>query len=198
MRVGLLGGTFDPIHLGHLEAAAAALDCGDLDQILLVPAGRPPHKRGVHASAGDRLEMCRLAANGHDRVEVWDWEALRPGPSYTVDTLREFRRSRPSDDPFLVLGWDAARELRHWREPERVVALAGLVVVTRPRLRTPGEAELAAAGADPARTTLCSVRTADVAATRIRRLAAAGRSLDGLVDPAVERFIRDRHLYRAP
>lgn len=198
MRIGLLGGTFDPIHLGHLQAAEAALECASLDRVLLVPAGQPPHRRDVRASAADRLEMCRLAARDHPRVEVWDWEARRAGASYTVDTLREFRRSRPDDQPFLILGWDAARDLRQWREPEAVVELAELVVVSRPGLRAPGEAELAAAGVDPARAVLCPVKTPDVAATHIRRLAAAGEPLSGLVDPEVEDLIRRRHLYGAP
>src|ERR1700674_813321 len=111
-RIALMGGPSDPIHEGHLEAAAAALECAGLDQVLLVPAGKPPHKRGTRAPAADRLEMSRLAAAGRPGLGVWDWEAQRSGPSYTVDTLRTFRAERPADEPFLILGWDAARDLR--------------------------------------------------------------------------------------
>ncbi len=194
-RVGLMGGTFDPIHQGHLEAAAAALDCADLDEVLLVPAGKPPHKRSTRASAADRLEMCRLAASGRAGLGVWDWEARRSGPSYTVDTLRAFRAERPADEPFLVLGWDAARDLRSWRQPEAVLQLAGLVVVARPGLDSPTPVALRAAGIDPDRVILCLVGTPDVAATRIRRRAARQESLDGLVPASVEDYIRQRGLY---
>jgi nicotinate-nucleotide adenylyltransferase len=194
-RIGLLGGTFDPIHRGHLEAAAAALDCARLDEVLLVPAGKPPHKRGARASPEDRLEMCRLAAEGRPGLEVWDWETRHRGPSYTIDTLRAFREQRPADEPFLVLGWDAARDLRSWRKPDEVLGLAGLVVVARPGLDSPTPDALRAAGIDPGRAILCLAGTPDVAATRIRRRAARHESLDGLVPARVEDYIRERGLY---
>ncbi len=196
-RIGLLGGTFDPIHQGHLKAAAAALDCADLDEVLLVPAGKPPHKRNTRASARDRLAMSRLAAAGRPGFGVWDWEARRPGPSYTVDTLRAFRAERPADEPFLVLGWDAARDLRSWRQPEAVLRLAGLVVVARPGLDSPTPEALRAAGIDPDRVTLCLIETPDLAATSIRRRAARHESLDGLVPAPVENYIREHGLYAA-
>jgi nicotinate-nucleotide adenylyltransferase len=194
-RVGLLGGTFDPIHLGHLEAAEAARDCARLDEVLLVPAGRPPHKRATRASAGDRLEMSRLAAAGRPWLGVWDWEARRPGRSYTVDTLRAFRELRPADEAFLILGWDAARELGTWRKPEEVLRLAGLVVVGRPGLDWPTPEGLRAAGIDPEQTILCGELTPDVAATTVRRRAATGQPLEDLVPGAVEDYIRERGLY---
>ena len=92
MRVGILGGTFDPIHLGHLAAARAAMDCAALDTVLLVPTGRPPHRGRTAATAEQRLEMTRLAADGLPGVEVSDVEVSRDGRSYTADTLRELRR----------------------------------------------------------------------------------------------------------
>jgi nicotinate-nucleotide adenylyltransferase len=196
-RVGLLGGTFDPIHLGHLEAAAAALECARLEEVLLVPAGQPPHKRSTHASAADRLEMCRRASVGQAGLGVWDWEARRSGPSYSVDTLRAFRADRPDDEPFLILGWDAARDLRSWRSPDEVLLLAGLVVVGRPGLDSPTSEALRLAGIDPDRATLCLAGTPDVAATNVRRRAARGDSLEGLVPGAVEAYIRERGLYGA-
>jgi len=198
LKVGILGGTFDPIHLGHLAAAAAALDCARLDSVLLVPAGRPPHKGEAIASAEDRLAMCRLAASEREGVGVWDWEARRSGPSYTADTLEAFHAERPDDEPYLVLGWDAARDLPHWNRPEAVLALARLVIVSRPGLNPPGDGDLEAVGIDPRRTTLCPVTTPDVAATRIRSLAAEGGSLAGLVPAAVETYIRANGLYRTP
>jgi len=197
MKIGVLGGTFDPIHLGHLEAAEASRECAGLDQVLLVPAGRPPHKREAHASAEDRLQMTRLAVAQAPGLAVWDYEVRHPGPSYTVQTLRAFREERPGDDAFLILGWDAAKDIRSWRQPDEVLELARLVVVGRPGLDSPTAASLRAAGIEPRRVTLCLISTPDVAATRIRRLAAAGRSLAGLVPEAVERHIREHGLYGA-
>lgn len=196
MKVGLLGGTFDPIHLGHLEAAAASLECAGLDQVLLVPAGRPPHKVGAIASAEDRLAMCRLAVEGRPGLGVWDWEVRRDEPSYTVETLRAFRRERPADEPFLILGWDAARDIRSWHEPDRVLELARLIVVGRPGLESPTSESLTEAGIEPRRVTLCLIGTPDVAATHVRRLAGRRQDLEGLVPGPVERFIRERGLYR--
>jgi nicotinate-nucleotide adenylyltransferase len=198
VRVGVVGGTFDPIHLGHLAMAEAAADCAELDQVLLLPSAVPPHRSAAMADAADRLEMSRLAAHGHPRVEVSDLELRRPGPSYTVDTLEALARSRPDDELVLVLGWDAARDLASWREPERVLELARAVVVTRPGWTRPSAADLVAAGMDPERTVLCDVQTPDIEATQIRQRLEDGRRLDGLLDPAVERYIRARSLYLAP
>ena len=196
MRVGLLGGTFDPIHLGHLEAAAAGLECARLAEVLLVPAGQPPHKAGAIASAEERLAMCRLAAEGRPGIRVWDWEVRHAGPSYTVATLRAFRRERPDDEPYLILGWDAARDIGSWHEPQAVLEQARLVVIGRPGLESPTPETLRAAGIEPRRVTLCLVETPDVAATRVRRLAGLSADLDGLVPAPVERFIEERGLYR--
>jgi nicotinate-nucleotide adenylyltransferase len=197
MKVGIMGGTFDPIHLGHLEAAEASRECAGLDEVLLVPAGRPPHKRNALASPEDRLEMVRLAVEARQGLGVWDWEVRHKGPSYTVQTLQAFRQERPGDEPFLILGWDAAREIRSWHEPELVLGLARLVVVGRPGLDSPNPEAIRAAGIEPRRVTLCLIGTPDIAATRIRRQAAAGRSLAGLVPDPVEAYIRQHGLYGA-
>jgi nicotinate-nucleotide adenylyltransferase len=198
LKLGVVGGTFDPIHLGHLAMAEAAADCAELDQVLLLPSSVPPHRGAANAEAGDRLEMSRLAAQGHPRVVVSDLELRRPGPSYTVDTLEALARSRPRDELFLVLGWDAARDLGSWREPGRVLELARLVVVTRPGWTRPSAADLIAAGIDPERTVLCDAQTPDIEGTHVRELLESGRDLDGLLDPAVERYIRSHSLYLAP
>jgi nicotinate-nucleotide adenylyltransferase len=142
--------------------------------------------------------MSRLAARGHPRVVVSDLELRRPGPSYTVDTLAVLARSRPGDELFLVLGWDAARDLGSWREPERVLELARPVVVTRPGWTRPSPADLIAAGIDPERAVLCDAQTPDIEATHVRQLLESGRDLEGLLDPAVERYIRGHNLYLAP
>ncbi|HEY8642932.1 MAG TPA: nicotinate-nucleotide adenylyltransferase [Candidatus Dormibacteraeota bacterium] len=196
MRIGVVGGTFDPIHLGHLAVAQAALECGRLDRVLLVPSARPPHRRPAEATAEDRLAMTRLAAEALDRIEVSDAELRREGPSYTVDTLGELRAEHPDAELFLVLGWDAARDIRLWERPRRVFELARVLVVNRPGLAPPTEAELRAAGLDPERVLLCDQRTPDVKATRVRAVLASGGELDGLLVPAVARYISEHGLYR--
>ncbi len=195
MRLGIVGGTFDPIHLGHVAMAEAAADCARLDLVLLIPTNVPPHRAAATAPAADRLAMCRLAAAGHPRLEASDLELRRPGPSYTVDTLRALARERPGAELFLVLGWDAARELRSWRSPEEVLRLARLVVVSRPGYPPPTPADLAAAGLDPARVLLCDAATPDVVATEVRRRVQQGDSPAGMLDPAVEAYVRRHRLY---
>ena len=189
MRVGIVGGTFDPIHLGHTAMAEAGAECAQLDRVLLIPADVPPHRAPAVAPAADRLEMCRL--------EVSDVELRRGGPSYTVDTLRELRRQRPCDELYLLLGWDAAREIRAWRAPDDVMRLARLVIVTRPGYPAPTVDDVAAAGIHPARAVLCDAHTPDVESSDVRRLIEEGASLRGLVDPAVESYLRRRGLYAA-
>jgi nicotinate-nucleotide adenylyltransferase len=196
LRLGLLGGTFDPIHNGHLALARAAIECADLDRVLLIPSNQPPHRPPAKASVEDRLAMCRLAAEGHPKLEVSDVEVRRPGPSYTLDTLEQLRGQRPGSSFFLILGWDAARELRSWHRPAEVLALAQPLIVNRPGLQPPGEQGLRAAGLDPARTLVCPQRTPDARATEVRALAARGAGLDRMVPPGVADYIRKRRLYR--
>lgn len=197
MKIGIVGGTFDPIHLGHVAMAEAAARCAELDRVLLVPVSVPPHRPPATASAADRLEMSRLAVAAHSRLEVSDVELRRPGPSYTVETLRALAAERPGDELYLVLGWDAARDLRTWKDPEEVMQLARLVIVSRPGWTVPGPDDLRAAGIDPARTVLCDAHTPDIGATEVRQLLESSRSLDGLLAPGVQAYIRRRGLYSA-
>lgn len=195
MRIGVVGGTFDPVHLGHLEMAEAARRCAGLDRVLLVPAADPPHRGQAVASPSDRLHMCRLAVQGRPHLEVSDIELRRKGPSYTADTLKELARTSPGSELYLVLGWDAARELATWHRPDEVLRLARVVVVSRPGYPQPGLDDLRRAGIDPTRAMLCPARTPDLDATDVRARAARGESLAGLVDPAVEAYLRDHGLY---
>jgi nicotinate-nucleotide adenylyltransferase len=196
LRLGLLGGTFDPIHNGHLALAEAAIECAELDRVVLIPSSQPPHRPPARASVEDRLAMCRLAAEGHPKLEVSDVEIRRPGPSYTLDTIRQLHAARPADSLFLILGWDAAREIASWHRPEEVLALADPVIVNRPGLELPSEKELRTAGLDPARTIVCPQRTPDARATEVRRLAAEGAGLDRMVPAAVAEYIQKRRIYR--
>jgi nicotinate-nucleotide adenylyltransferase len=196
MKVGVLGGTFDPIHVGHVAAAAAALECANLDRVLFVPSAQPPHRAAALAPAPDRLEMCRLATEGEPRFEVSDIEIERGGRSYTVDTLIELTRLQPDDDLFLILGWDAARLLRSWRQPEKVVELASIVIISRPGIQEPHETDFVDAGLDSGRFTLCAGQTTpDVSGSAVRRAIGRGESVAGLVPAKVERYVAMHHLY---
>jgi len=194
-RIGVLGGTFDPIHIGHLAAARAAIECARLDRVLFVPTGQPPHRAAAAASAEDRLEMTRLATAGEDRFGVSDVELRRSGASFTSDTLRDLHELHPSAALFLILGWDAARHFRTWHEPDEVRRLATIVVVTRPGTGSPQPTELAAAGLDGAQVIVCVDRTPDVSASSIRRDVMSGRSVDGKVPPAVQQYVAAHGLY---
>jgi nicotinate-nucleotide adenylyltransferase len=132
VQVGILGGTFNPPHLGHLVCAQEAYLQLELDRVMLMPARIPPHKPVEHEpGVAHRLELCRLAVQGDDRFSVSDLELARSGPSYTVDTLEELNASQPNNELFLIVGGDIAAGLPRWREPERVLALATLAVARR-------------------------------------------------------------------
>lgn len=186
MRIGILGGTFDPIHLGHLAAARAAMECANLDRVIVVPTGVPPHRPPAVAGAQDRLEMSRLATAGDERFEVSDIELRRKGSSYTVETLRELRALHPHDELFLILGWDAAKLIHTWHEPEEVRRLARVIVVTRPGSGVPSttKAEI-----------LCERPTPDISGSALRRSLAAGEPVEDRLPPAVESYIARNKLY---
>jgi nicotinate-nucleotide adenylyltransferase len=132
VRVGILGGTFNPPHLGHIVCAQEAYLQLELDRVMLMPARIPPHKPVEHEpGVAHRLALCRLAVQGDDRFSVSDLELARPGPSYTVDTLEGLNSSQPNNELFLIVGGDVAAGLPQWREPERVLALATLAVARR-------------------------------------------------------------------
>jgi nicotinate-nucleotide adenylyltransferase len=195
--LGVLGGTFDPVHNGHVAAAEAAVECADLDEVVFVPTGNPPHRPPAEASPAQRLEMCGLATADEPRFAVSDIEVKREGPSFTLDTLLALRGANPHAELFLVLGWDAASQFRSWHRPDEVLQLAPIVVVSRPGRHAPEEADLLSAGLDPARIVLCARPTPSVSGSEIRRAIAAGKSIAGMVPAAVERYIAARHLYRA-
>ncbi|MFN2587332.1 MAG: nicotinate-nucleotide adenylyltransferase [Actinomycetota bacterium] len=192
-RLGVMGGTFDPIHNGHLAAASAVLDAFELDRVLFVPAGTPWQKAGFSA-AEDRWMMTVLAITGNPRFEASRMEIDRKGPTYTVDTmaiLRDFYG--PDVDLFFVAGVDAVLTIGTWHGVEGLVGLAEVIAVPR-------------AGFDPAalqprpewpRVHLARIAEVDVSSTDIRRMAAAGLPIDGLVPAAVADYIRDHRLYAA-
>jgi nicotinate-nucleotide adenylyltransferase len=198
-RIGILGGTFDPLHIGHLWLATLATDSLNLDRVLLMPAARPPHKRGQRLSnAADRIAMIRLAIAGDPRLEVSLVEMERPGPSYTVDSLSELR-SRYGDASALVLimAADTFAQIDSWREPDRILELAEWAVGPRPGSDLPEPGGLRARfGAAAARIHLLEGPALEVSGTVLRRRVAAGRTIRYLVPAAVESFIHERGLYR--
>jgi nicotinate-nucleotide adenylyltransferase len=196
VRVGLLGGTFNPPHIGHLVSAQEALAQLELDRVLLVPVNEPPHK-GVEADPGveHRVELCRRAVAGEERIEVSRVEADIPGPSYTVDTLRRLHERCPGDDLTFIVGGDMALSLLTWREPEAILELAELGVAEREGVRRTDIAErLSGLGADRVR--FFDMPRLDISSSLIRRLVAAGRPIRYLVPDAVADYISQAGLYR--
>lgn len=196
MKIGVLGGTFDPIHAGHLAAARVALECAGLDRVLFVPSATPPHRGPADAGAEDRLEMARLAIAGDARFELSDVEVRRGGKSYTSETVLALTRAHPDDHLFLILGWDAARLFSTWHEPDRIRAKAGIVVIGRPGTEEPTRHELKAAGLDPDRTVLCLGGTPDISASELRASLAKGEPTGDCLPRPVERYIAEHGLYR--
>lgn len=183
-----MGGTFDPIHLGHLRAAETAREALELDQVLFVPAGQPPHREPPHASALDRFVMVGLAAAEHARFVASDVELKRDGPSYTIDTLGALRAACPADVLVLIVGSDTFPEMRGWRDAERVFALSEVAVVTRPGAAAAEQAER--------RVSNVSGPGVDVSSSAIRQLLRQHKSVRYLVPAAVADYIEKRGLYR--
>lgn len=192
-RIGVYGGTFDPVHGVHLDVARAALQQAGLDEVLFVVSAAPPHKRhGVHARAEDRLAMVEAALTeaGDPRLKASRIELDRPGPSYTADTLRDLHALNPGAELFLIIGADALRDLPGWREPDLILARAKLLAVPRPGF------DPAAANTLDGHFQLLNFPAQDVSSTEIRARAASGSTLSGLVPAAVARIIEQRELYR--
>lgn len=192
MRIGVLGGTFDPIHVGHLWMAEAARDQLRLDLVYLVPAGRPPHKQGQPTSPyGDRLAMARLAAAGVPGLEVSELERDPEQPSFTLDTLARIAERHEGAELWLVLGGDSLRDLPTWHRPDEIVRRARLAVLPRPGI---------ASGPlpDGARVTFLDGPLLAVSASELRARLAGGGSVRHLVTASVRRWIERRGLYGLP
>ena len=200
MRVGVFGGTFDPVHTGHLILAEQCREQGRLDEVWFVPAPRPPHKEeGVLTRFEQRVEMLALAAAGNPAFKIDELEKDRTGPSYTADTLAELRRRHPGHEFFLLVGSDTLADLPHWHEPRRLLELAGLLVMARPgnpvlsadelrrRVGLPAEA--------PLRQEVAQTPLIDISSRDLRRRVRAGRSLRYFLPRAVECYVRDKRLY---
>ena len=191
-RIGLLGGSFDPPHNGHLLAAGDAVDALSLDRLVFVPAAIQPLKAGqAAATAAQRLEMVRRLAEGDPRFDVSTVEIDRGGLSYTVDTLRALSGQCPHAELFWLVGADVIRSFGKWREPDRIAELATIVV-----LRRTGDGEATDLMALPASPRLIESRRIDISSTEIRERVRAGKSIRGFVPEAVAELIASERLYR--
>ena len=197
--IGILGGTFDPVHRGHLEIARIAMDEAALERVIFIPAGQPRLKSGdPSASPEERLEMLRLAVNGAPRFDVSDIELRRTGPTLTVETLRELRDELGHGvELCFILGLDALARFDQWVEPAGVTELARLLAVSRPGYSGFDWPGFYARNPYAEGRVDCLDSTAiDVSASELRARIASGASVSGLLPAAVEQYIRDNGLYR--
>jgi nicotinate-nucleotide adenylyltransferase len=212
MNIGLMGGTFNPVHLGHLRIAEEARELCRLDRVLFIPAGDPPHKPlAGEVSFARRREMVRLAIAGNPAFELSDVEGQRGGKSYSIDTIGYFNTQRPADRLFFIIGSDSFLEIGLWHRYAEIFRLCSLIVVERPGrpLADPLEALPVAIRGEFSYTEtlrrlqhasgqsvhILAGRPLDISSTDIRSLVAAGRSISHLVPNAVEAYIKSQRIY---
>jgi nicotinate-nucleotide adenylyltransferase len=203
MRTAFFGGTFDPIHRGHLRIAGAAADTFSLDRVLFAPVGDQPLKpQGLAASFVERLAMVRLAiaGNGDRRFAATRVDGPRADgrPNYTVDTLSELKLEYSGEEIFVLAGADSFLDLRRWRSPDLLLTMADWIVVSRPDfpLNEVDVARVALTPQERSRVHLLTEVHEDISATELRRRLAAGDSCAGLLPPAVAAYIERKKLYR--
>lgn len=199
MRVGIFGGTFDPVHMGHLILAEQCRDQAALDEVWFMPSAHPPHKSDRSVTRFEqRCDMLELAIAGHSSFRVERIEKDLPPPSYTAATLTELLRRHPGTEFHLLLGSDGLPDLPGWHEPRRVIEQAGLVVVPRPGVMLWTAERLATALGIPAesvRLRFVACPMIEISSRELRRATSDGMSIRYLVPRAVEEYIRDRKLF---
>ena len=196
MRLGVLGGTFDPVHFGHLVLAERAREQLELDRVLWLPAGDPWRKADQQVTAvRHRVEMVRRAIEGSGEFEVSTLEIEREGPTYTVETLAALNERYPEGELFFLLGQDALEDVPNWHDPERLIALATMAVAARgEERRSPDALDRLVPGLG-GRVTWIEMPHLEISATELRRRASAGQSLRYVVPTPVDAYIRERRLY---
>ena len=200
MRLGIFGGSFDPVHRGHLKLAACCADQAELDRVWFVPTAQQPLKpSGSHASDADRLAMLQMALKEQPRFEVSDIELKRGGISYTADTLASVRQQEPAAELFFLMGADSLADLPKWRQPEQICQLATLLVVRRAESPEPdfqGLSELMSPE-NLRRTRSLQVEMAEIpiSSSQIRQLIAEGGLWQTMVPDAVADYIESNHVY---
>lgn len=200
MRIGIFGGTFDPVHLGHLILAEQCREQGALDQVFFIPAARPPHKlERVLTPFHHRAEMLELAIAGNAAFHVERMEEERAGPSYTVHTLEALKQAEPGRDLWLVMGSDTLVDLRHWYQPERILQLAGLLVVARPGATVLSADELRGDLSLPRDLSMglkvVRMPLLEISSSSIRNRVPRGETIRYEVPRSVEMYIREKKLY---
>ena len=221
MRIGLFGGTFNPVHIGHLRAALEVKEGFLLDEVILIPAALPPHKRsGEVVDAADRLHMLKLALPEVSGLKLSDIELKRSGPSYTIDTVQHFKRKLPDQSLiYLIIGMDAFLEIDTWKSYEELLSQIPFIIINRPKLGvtdkdfswrslekfltsqiakdyvfTENESCYRAKNKQPVH--VLEVTRLDISSTRLRSLINAGRSIEYMVPRKVAEFISSKGLYR--
>ncbi len=221
MRIGLFGGTFNPIHRGHLRAALEVIKRFNLDQIYLIPAALPPHKTpGMVAKVDDRLKMINLAIADLSELTVSDVELNRPGLSYTIDTIRHFKHTLAKDARiYLIMGLDAFLEIHTWKSHQDLLEQMAFIVMARPGQDYPGaqqgwrilesylkstlsanyqfdaaQACYTSEGKQPVH--ICDIKAMDISSTKIREKVKRNQSIENLVTPEVADYIRLKGLYK--
>lgn len=201
MRLGIFGGTFDPVHFGHLALAEECLAVAGLDEVWLVPAASPPHKGGKKLSRFDqRKEMLELAIAGNEKFKVEPMEADRPGPSFTIDTLEEIHKRKPNDELFLIIGGDSALEFSTWKDPAKIASLATIIVRIRPGVIMPTEQEFISQlgkelGVQPKVIFVAGPPYLDVSSSLLKERVSNNKSIRYLLPRAVEVYIQQKKLY---
>ena len=189
-RIGVLGGTFDPIHNTHLAMARAAMECARLDRVLFVLSARPPHKRDdTVASPEQRLEMIEAALEREAKFEACDIELHREGPSYMWETLRDLEEEHPGAEFFLIVGLDSLLDFPNWKDPEDILERARLLVAPRE-----GDGRVVPASLE-GKYDFVPFEESDVSSTDVRGRVSRGESIDALVPAGVVRLIRERGIY---
>ena len=195
--IGILGGTFDPVHLGHLRAAIQLLSRASLFEVWLMPNADPPHRLiKTLASPNQRLRMVELAVAGVEGLRACALEVERGGPSYTVDTLAQLGRSFPGRPFTLLLGFDAALQIGSWHRADVLLRQASFVIFSRPKVFF-STGEIERLGFFPERTRVIEIDTPPISARAVRERLSRGESVEGMLDEAVIDFIREHDLYPA-
>lgn len=199
MRLGIYGGTFDPIHLGHLLLAETCREVCQLDEVWFIPAASPPHKQGNQiSSARDRVQMLEFAIAGHPQFKLNKLELKRTGPSFTVDTLEQIQQEDSTRELFLLLGGDSIIDFPTWREPQQILELATVVAVNRgrDRVNSAGWQALGTNALD--RLQIVNMPAIEISATQMRQSVSQGKSIRFQTPRSVEMYILQKGLYRNP
>lgn len=214
-RAGLFGGTFDPVHFGHLRAAEEVREMLSLDKVYFIPAALPPHKNTTHTTpSSQRLEMLRLAVSGNPHFGICDYELGKSTPSYTVETLRHLNRLNPDTDYYFIVGSELFREIETWREWRELFKLSNFAVISRPGYSAADEAKLPLAlendfsyykekenvifykDKNSRLIAFSKIRGLQISSTEIRSYVNSGRSIKYLVPGDVEEYILRNNIYR--